>query len=57
MTIVPALTVTSMNLTCSSAAPPVSAQSVSAPLLTEQVKVTREMSAPIDQNLEYCFEF
>jgi hypothetical protein len=49
LTIVLVFTVTSINLTSSSAAPPVSAQSVSASLLTEQVKVTREISAPIDQ--------
>ena len=49
LTIVSVLTGTSTILTDSNVVPPVSAQNVSSPLLTEQVKVTREISAPIDQ--------
>ena len=49
LTIVSVFTATSMILTSSSVAPQVSAQSVSSSFLAEQVKVTREISAPIDQ--------
>ena len=49
LTIVSVLTGTSTILTDSNVVLPVSAQNVSSPLLTEQVKVTREISAPIDQ--------
>jgi ribosome-associated toxin RatA of RatAB toxin-antitoxin module len=49
LTIISVFTVPSMILTSSSVASPVSAQSVSSSLLTEQVKVTREISAPINQ--------
>jgi ribosome-associated toxin RatA of RatAB toxin-antitoxin module len=49
LTIVSMFTATSMILTSSSLAPHVSAQSVSSSFLAEQVKVTREISAPIDQ--------
>jgi hypothetical protein len=49
LTIVSVLTGTSTILTDSNVVLPVSAQNVSSPLFTEQVKVTREISAPIDQ--------
>ena len=52
LTLVLVFTVTSIILSSSNlvASPsPVSAQTVSSPLQTEQVKVTRDISAPIDQ--------
>ena len=49
LSIVSVFTVTSMILTSNSVASLVLAQSVSSSLLTEQVKVTHEISAPIDQ--------
>jgi hypothetical protein len=54
LTIVSVFTATSMILTNSNVAPQVSARSISSSLPTGQVKVTREISAPIDQ-MEYCF--
>ncbi len=48
MTIVSVFAIPSMILT-SGVVASVAAQSAACPLLTEQIKVTREMSAPIDQ--------
>jgi hypothetical protein len=48
MTIVSVFAIPSMIFT-SGVVASVSAQSAASPLLTEQIKVTREMSAPIDQ--------
>jgi hypothetical protein len=42
-------TATSIILTSSNVAPQVSAHSISSSLLTEQVKITREISALIEQ--------
>jgi len=47
--LVSVFTVTSMILTSNSVVPLALAQNISSSLLTEQIKVTRDISAPIDQ--------
>jgi ribosome-associated toxin RatA of RatAB toxin-antitoxin module len=49
LSIVSVFTVTSMILTSNSVVPLALAQNISSPLLTEQIKVTRDISGPIDQ--------
>jgi hypothetical protein len=49
LSIVSVSTVTSMILTSNSVVPLALAQNISSPLLTEQIKVTRDISGPIDQ--------
>ncbi len=49
LSIVSVFAVTSMIITSNSVVPLALAQNISSSLLTEQIKVTREISAPIDQ--------